>query len=110
MTIYEKKLKTKSDSKTFVLSFKASFYKGPGLGICFKYIWAWQYHILFKATFKDFNKWTTQEATCTLTFILFSPDGPRSTPQMIYPNMIGNPIVVHSQPHGKDNIPIVTIS
>jgi len=45
-----------------------------------------------------------------LTLMLFNPDGPNSTPQMIYPNIVGNPIIVHSQPHGKDNIPIVTIS
>lgn len=46
----------------------------------------------------------------SLTFILFNPDGPKSTPQMMYPNMVGNPIIVHSQPHGKDNIPMVTMS
>lgn len=67
-------------------------------------------YTIFKILLNTSVNGISQEAACTLTLMLFNPDGPKSTPQMIYPNMVGNPIVVHSQPHGKDNIPIVTIS
>ena len=34
---------------------------------------------------------------------MLKPDGPRMIPPMIYPNMDGRPIKVHTKPHRNDN-------